>query len=294
MKAWLIINEFLHSNKFTEINQWLLDAAKTKGIEMELKTNAEVLTVLSKAAVEKISLDFILFWDKDVRLANYLERIGYLVVNSSRAIAACDDKAQTHIMLQTNGIPMPKTVLAPMTYDNIGYTNFCFLDLVEREIAYPIIVKECFGSFGMQVYKADNRQQLEGIVKEIGSKPMLFQEFIAESAGKDIRIHVVGDKAVTSMARYSRTGDFRANITNGGSMMQYEPTMEEKQLAIRSASILGLDFAGVDILIGADGKPMVCEVNSNAHFRNIYDCTGVNVAEAMMDHMRNDRINRSF
>ena len=285
MKAWLVTNEFLHSNKFTEINQWLVEAAKKQEIELEIKTNAEILAVLGSGYRQKEALDFILFWDKDVRLAKHLEGRGYLVMNSSQAIAACDDKSMTHILLQSQGIPMPKTVIAPMTYGNIGYTNYNFLTVVERELGYPMIVKECFGSFGAQVYKAENQEQLKFLVQQIGNKPMLFQEYIASSEGRDIRIHVVGGQVITAMYRYSVTGDFRANITNGGHMKPYEPTEEEKNLAIQSAKALGLDFAGVDLLFGEDGKALVCEVNSNAHFRNIYDCTGVNVADHMMEYM---------
>ena len=56
--------------------------------------------------------------------------------------------------------------------------------------------------------------------------------------------------------------DFRANVSNGGRMEVYEPTDEEKKLAIRCASLVGADFAGVDLLFGEDGSPIVCEINS--------------------------------
>ena len=292
LRAWLIVNEFLHSNKFTEINEWLVKAAGEREILLEIKTNAEVLAVLGGAYQKRESLDFILFWDKDVRLAKYLESLGYYVVNSAESIAACDDKSMTHLLLQSKGIPMPKTVIAPFTFANIGYVNYEFLDQVEEEISYPMIVKECFGSFGMQVYLVNDRQELMEIESKIGAVPHLYQEFITSSAGKDIRLHVVGSQVVTSMYRYSVNGDFRANITNGGHMKPYEPSAEEIHLAVESAKALGLTFAGVDLLFGEDGKPLVCEVNSNAHFKNIYDCTGVNVADAIMDEILNELRNR--
>ena len=125
MKGWLIVNEFLNWNKFNEIHTWLLDAAKRHGISMELKTNAQVLIVLSEAKALP-DLDFILFWDKDVRLAQYLEQFGYQVFNSSEAIRICDDKSLTHLTLMKAGIPMPETIIAPFTYENIGYTNVEF------------------------------------------------------------------------------------------------------------------------------------------------------------------------
>lgn len=285
MKAWLITNEFLHTNKFTEINSWLVESAKRHGIEMDVKTNAEVLAVLGSGYRQKEPLDFILFWDKDVRLAKYLERQGYHVINSADSIAACDDKWMTHLILQNNLISMPKTVLGPMTFSNIGYTNFDFLKKVEEELSYPMIVKECFGSFGMQVYKVNHREEMLLVMEQVGANPIIFQEFIESSAGKDIRIHVVGDKVVTAMYRYSDNGDFRANVTNGGKMKPYEPTEQEKHLAIQCTKLLGLTFAGVDLLFGANGEPLVCEVNSNAHFKNIYDCTGVNVADDIMEEL---------
>jgi len=291
MMAWLITNGFLHTHKFSEINVWLVEAAKKAGIELIIKTNGEVLVHLDSdntmeyKEVDTEKPDFVLFWDKDVRLAEYLELKGLPVFNSSRSIAVCDDKSLTHLYLQQSGIKMPKTILAPMTFSNIGYTNMEFLEQVIEELSFPMVVKECFGSFGQQVYMVHNKNELEEKVKEVQPKSMLFQEFIETSKGKDIRLQVVGEQVVASMYRYSDTDDFRANITNGGKMRPYEPTKEQIDLAVRCCKILGLDFAGVDILFGDKNEPIVCEVNSNAHFKNIYDCTGVNVADYIMEHI---------
>lgn len=290
MNGWLITNAFLHSNKFNEINLWLMEAAKKQGIELIHKTNDEVLVSLDKEfgkmkKVQNNKPDFVLFWDKDVRLAHYLELLGFNVFNNSKAIALCDDKSLTHLTLQHEGILMPRTIIAPMTYANIGYTNLDFLKTVENTLGYPLIVKECFGSFGMQVYLVKNSVELKDRVNEIGIKPMIFQEYIEHSSGKDIRLQVVGNHVVATMYRYSDNGDFRANISSGGKMKAYEPTKEQVDLAISCCKIMGLDFAGVDILFGENDKPMVCEVNSNAHFKNIFDCTGVNVADNIMEYI---------
>lgn len=291
MKGWLITNAFLHTHKFTEIHLWLTEAAKKLGVDLIVKTNAEILVQLdsnftnAKYSKSNEKPDFVLFWDKDIRLAQYLEMKGYSVFNSSRGIAVCDDKSLTHLYLQQAGIKMPKTILAPMTFSNIGYNNLDFLELVEKQLTYPIIIKECFGSFGQQVYLADNKAELKDKVLAIGAKPMLFQEFIQSSKGRDLRLQVVGNQVVAAMYRYADNGDFRANITNGGKMKPYEPTQKQMDLAVECCKILGLDFAGVDILFGKNQEPVVCEVNSNAHFKNIYDCTGINVAESILEYI---------
>lgn len=299
MTGWLVVNEFLQSNKFNEIHVWLMEAAVKQKIDMIMKTNAQLLVDLPAAkqpGMKQTDMvrwnqtnepDFILFWDKDVRLATYLEQLGYPVFNSSQAIATCDDKSLTHLTLMKAGIPMPRTILAPKTFDNIGYTNMDFLMEVAERLGFPMVVKECFGSFGQQVYLAHNLKELIVLLGKTGTKPVLFQEYITSSTGRDIRLQVVGDRVIASMYRYSENGDFRANLTIGGKMKPYEPTVEQCRLAIRCCEILGLDYAGVDILFGEEDQPIVCEVNSNAHFKNIFDCTGVNAADAILTHIRN-------
>jgi len=289
MTGWLVVNEFLHSDKFNEIHNWLLEAAARQGIKLKMKTNAKLLVELpfkKELAGAKPDVDFVLFWDKDVRLAGYLELMGCKVFNSSKAIYACDDKSVTHLLLAAAGIPMPRTIVAPMTFSNIGYTNTDFLEEVAERLGFPMVVKECFGSFGQQVYLVKGMQELTDRVYQIGAKPMLFQEYIKTSHGRDIRLQVVGSRVIAAMYRYSDSGDFRANLTIGGKMKPYQPTERQVDLALRCCEVLGLDFAGVDILFGMDDEPLVCEINSNAHFKNIYDCTGVNAADAIISHIK--------
>ena len=50
--------------------------------------------------------------------------------------------------------------------------------------------------------------------------------------------------------------------------------------------MLGLDFAGVDILFGEDGEPIVCEVNSNPQFASTLEATGVNLGEYIAKYIK--------
>lgn len=289
MRGWLIVNEFLQSKKFDEIHSWLLQAAKRQDIDLVLKTNASLMIELPAGADDAAGMekpDFILFWDKDVKLAWHLEELGFPVFNRSRAIEICDNKAITHLTLMHAGIRMPRTIIAPMTFDNIGYTNLEFVRTAAGRLGFPMVIKECFGSFGQQVYLVRNYNELADIISKTGSRPILFQEYIAASAGRDIRLQVVGNRVIASIIRHSVNGDFRANLTLGGRMEQYRPTEEQCRLALECCRIIGLDFAGVDILFGENDEPIVCEVNSNAHFKNIYDCTGVNAADAIIEHIK--------
>lgn len=273
-KGFLVVNAFLHSDKFTEIYDWLKAASERKGVRLDVYNNGEAIPD---------GYDFCLFWDKDIPLARSLERKGIRLFNPSEAIRMCDDKYATYEALIDTGIAMPYTEAVPMTYENIGYTNFDFIENKMSSFAYPVVIKECHGSFGAQVYLADNRDEACEILKSIGGKPAIMQEYIKECKGTDIRINMVGKKAVCAMERYN-DNDFRANITNGGSMRKHTVTDAELELSVKVMEALGLDFAGVDILL-SDRGPLLCEVNSNAHFKNIFDCTGVNVADHIMDYI---------
>ena len=285
MNGLLIVNAFLKNGKFGALYDLLADAARRLEIGLSVKTNAEIVSALYRGAFRPETYDFCLFWDKDVQLAAQLERLGLRLFNSSDAIAACDDKALTYLRLKPCGLPMPETVIAPKTFSNVGYTDLTFAREIGAAMGYPLIVKECFGSFGMQVYWCRDEAALTERVRSLGGAPFLFQKPVMESLGRDVRVNVVGDRAVAAMLRHSESGDFRSNLTIGGSMEPHALTRAEEALAVRAVQALGLDFAGVDLLFGRDG-PLLCEVNSNAHFATTLQCTGVNMAEEILRHIR--------
>lgn len=281
MTGWLIVNGFLHSEKFDELTELFAEAAKEKEITLLIKSNVELLIDTKFKGMEKP--DFVLFWDKDILLAKSLEAQGLRLYNSSHAIAVCDDKRDTHIALQKAGIPAPRTIIAPMTYDGIGFCSLSFLSKIEQRLSFPLVVKEAFGSFGEQVYLVENHTELLSLVSKCGTTKLLFQEYISYSRGRDLRLQVVGEQVVAAILRHSDS-DFRANITAGGKMESYVPSREEKELALQAARAVGADFAGVDLLFGSQG-PLVCEVNSNAHFKNLLTCTGKNTAEEILRYI---------
>ncbi len=280
MNGWLVVNNFLAGEKFLEIYDFLVSSAKKYGVCIKIIKTGELNILLG----EKISLpDFVLFWDKDVLMAKCLEDMGARVFNSSTAIDMCDNKALTYIALSKSNIKIPKTILSPKTFDNIGYNNLDFLKNASDLLGFPYIIKEAYGSFGQQVYMINSISEAEKLVTGFGARPFVMQEFIKSSVGRDVRVNVVGGKVICSMLRYSENGDFRSNISNGGKMANYEADENQKAIAISAAEALKLDFAGVDVLFGEDGKPIICEVNSNPHFKSTLECTGINMADSIIE-----------
>ena len=83
----------------------------------------------------------------------------------------CDDKALTYLALKRANIAMPKTILVPKTFPNVGYPDTQFLDEAVRMLGLPIVLKECFGSFGKQVYLFNDVESLRQKVVSLALDP---------------------------------------------------------------------------------------------------------------------------
>ena len=310
-QGWLIVNEYLDTEKFLEIRKLFLSGAEKKNVKLTVYTNADFAVDLSGAVVKSRAFDegepeFIIFYDKDIALASALEKMGYRLYNSADAIDVCDSKVKTATRISEYNlnckddeakILMPKTYKVPFTYENIGIKDsysFDFLEYVEKDLceagegalsgAYPMVIKESNSSFGMGVHLAGSREEAVKLICEYGNKECIIQEYLSYSSGRDYRLQMVSDKCVCAMMR-SNENDFRANITNGGKMSEYKPTDEDLSLARNVMKCLKLDFAGIDIMHDKSGRAVFLEANSNAHFKNIYDLTGINAAEKMIEYI---------
>ena len=281
MQGWLIVNSFMNSDKFVNLYEMLSLAFKNKGVDLQIKRATDISLRVGESLVNKP--DFAIFWDKDIYLAERLENNGVRLFNSKRAVMLCDNKILMYQALAEAGIKIPKTYIAPKTFEGLGYNNDLFLKQVAQEIDYPMVIKEAYGSFGEQVYLANNEKEAKDIIASIGYKDFLLQEYIASSKGRDIRINIVGDNAIVSMLRENKD-DFRSNISSGGTGKEYRPEQSYIDLAIKASKALGLDFAGVDVMFGEDG-PIICEINSNPQFASTLKFTGVNLADFIADYI---------
>lgn len=253
------------------------------GVFTEVVTNDSFLAYIDNGEVKSnIKVDFALYFDKDKYVAEMLEKCGIRVFNSARATAICDDKMLTHLTLANCGIPMPTTMSGALCYNSNGKMSGQYLQKVADVLGLPVVVKECYGSYGEQVYLARTLDELRVIVERIKMKPYIFQRFVKESAGRDMRVIVIGGKVVCAMLRQSQT-DFRSNAHLGGSATACDVPDDIACLCERVAKIIGLDYCGIDVLL-AD-TPLICEVNSNAMFNAMEQATNINVARKYSEHI---------
>lgn len=282
--CWVIYNGSLVSDKFADQARLTADAAERAGVSARMMKNYEAMMDLS---AEPDLPDFAVLLDKDILLGYFLKSRGVPVYNDPSIIDLCDNKAKQYIELASHGLPMPRTIVAPKVYPNFSILESGYFERVIDTLKLPMIIKEGHGSFGMKVYLIETEEQFYEKVESLRGIDFVFQEFIASSRGRDIRVNIVGGEIVAAMYRHSET-DFRANITNGGTASPIELTEAQRTLALKAAEAVGAVFAGVDLLFDEQEQPLVCEVNAAAHIRNILNVTGINVADAMIEFILED------
>jgi ribosomal protein S6--L-glutamate ligase len=206
------------------------------------------------------------------------EMMGVYPVNESIAISRSRDKLRSLQLLARKGIGLPVSASAHSTKDIGG--------LINTVGEAPLVVKLIEGTQGIGVVLCETNKAAESVIEAFrGLKAhILVQEFIKEAGGADIRCFVIGEKVVASMIRQAEEGEFRSNLHRGGTAKLIKITPEERSTAVRSARIMGLNVAGVDILRSNHG-PVVMEVNSSPGLEGIEHATGRDVAGMIIDYI---------
>lgn len=288
MKGLIFLNPFLVPEQSVHQAERLVQEFNKLGVEIEVISDgfSHVSLTSGGANIDLIKPDFAVYLDKDKYFSQILEKTGFRLFNRHASVRVCDDKAETYIALCNKGVRIPKTVFGGLCYSRNLKIKKEWAERIANELSFPIIVKESFGSMGKGVYKADNLQELIAVMESVKLKPHLFQEYIPHKVGVDVRVIVIGGKAIAAMERRNEN-DFRSNVAQGGSGVKIDLPENFKLVAEKCAQVLGLDYCGVDLLYGENNHPVLCEVNSNAFFDGIEQATGVNVAKTYAEYIIN-------
>lgn len=198
-------------------------------------------------------------------------------LNNERAFLQARDKWLSLQILVQAGIAVPNTVLAGGEYQ---------ANEAVAQIRSPTILKTLSGSQGIGVILADKVQSAVSILETLkqADVPVLLQDFIEEAKGSDLRCFVVGNRVVASMRRIGQNGEFRANFHRGGTAEKIQLNEQEKTIAIKAAQALGLDVAGVDLILSEQG-PLVLEVNAAPGLEMIEKTSGIDIAVQMIAYL---------
>jgi ribosomal protein S6--L-glutamate ligase len=286
------ILSFSNPNKISEVTQENLDLLETAahnqghkikiifarhcqmqfdkklGILVEGKSPKDINVLLVRANYLNDNLDFKSSIIKQFQLAKVP------LINTGEAVMSAKNKLKTMQVLSKIKIPIPKTCIV----SNTKYID----EVVENIGSFPVILKTVSGSHGQGVSiiesKRGLRSVIEMVLKNDHSDPLLIQEYVKESKGKDIRVFILGHRIIGAMERIAtKRGEFRSNFHLGGKVRVASMSKREKAVAFASVKALGLDMAGVDLLRTKDG-PKVLEVNANPGLEGITIATERDIA----------------
>ena len=204
-------------------------------------------------------------------------------VVKSEPLLRSRDKRTCMQYLVAHGIKVPDSVIASEPGE--------LESAIERVGPPPVIIKLLNSTQGIGVIKADTVKSAESIIEGFLrlKQKVILQRFIKESNGTDLRIFIVDDQIVACMERVAAEGEFRSNLHRGAVARKVTLTLEEREVAIRSASTMKLKVAGVDLLRSAKG-PLVLEVNASPGLEGIEGITGIDVADKIIQFVeRNAR-----
>lgn len=285
MIIWIIVNKAGEEN--SPANQRYIDEAEKLGWECRKIGADDIDIIVNREGKKSIILEGEKTILPDVviprtgagssyfvlAILRQFEKLGVMVINTADSVMLAKDKLQSFQALATESLPIPKTMLAKFPIPP---------EVIEREFGFPFVMKKISGSQGRGVILIKDHQQLEDVLGMIDSgnkdeNQLIFQQFIKASTGVDLRVIVVGGRAIGAMKRTGKVGSFKANFSAGGTVENYQLTQEIEWLAVEAANSLGLGLAGVDLLFDEDGQFQICEVNSNPGIDGFESATGINV-----------------
>lgn len=280
MKLWII---YTIKNKQYNYPKLMLKSATNNGIEAELyyaenfnyeiENNKVQLYYNNKKITKLPSHALARGFEPNIRL--FLESNGVKFVNSYDGITTTRDKLKTHFVAKQQKIEQPHTLFGI----NLTYTQ------IASKLGKSFIMKDRFGQKGNNVYLIKSASQFNQVLKDTPNVQYIYQEYIKNSKGQDIRICVAGDKVVGVLKRQATNDDFRSNISLGAQATLYTKIPNKIiEQSIKIAQVLNLHFCSVDYLIDGN-KYLFCEANSNIGFGGFYE-NGIDIRDIVMKYIK--------
>ena len=238
---------------------------KFKNIFENLEPKAALVRGFGAAVTQKI------FFRLDILRA--IEECGVKLINSRESLEIASDKFLTSVFLDNSKIPTPKTIICEDPIKALeGF----------EELGGDCVIKPLYGSKGVGITRLNDRGFAENVIYSLSklNKVFYLQEFI-EHNNRDIRILVLGDKAIAGMYRIS--DNWKTNINFGAKPEPIQITDELEKLAVKAARITRTEIAGVDIVESKDGL-LILEVNSIPGFTALQKVSKLNIAGEIVNY----------
>ncbi|HEX6762125.1 MAG TPA: hypothetical protein VF094_04930 [Gaiellaceae bacterium] len=258
----------------------LVQGLRRLGLDAELRSAKGVMQTARRGDVVIARPDVLPTLDgvePGLLAALLLDRRGVRVVNDAEALLVTHDKLRSAEILKAAGLPHPETCHMPA-------------DALSPPRPAPCVVKPRFGSWGRDVFRCDTDDQLARCLDDIRGRSWfkrhgaLVQELLPVP-GRDLRVVVAGGRVVGAAERRAAEGEWRTNLSLGGTLARPCLSEDAAELARTAAAVTGADLVGVDLLPLGGGRYAVLELNGAVEFDERYALAGrdvfADIAEAL-------------
>ncbi len=199
---------------------------------------------------------------------------GAVVVNSATSISVSRNPVRCLYRLADAGLPIPATVLSRDLRE--------LQTMVDKLGGVPVLLKLMAGSERRGVMLCESRQSLEAALEAVLGlgHNIVMQEYVRE-AQRDVRVFVVGGKALAAVSRRPRAGRLTRTLFRAAELEQCQLTDTLRHAAEKAARLLQLDVCAVDMLeLKNEARPF--ELNASPALPDMERATGVNLARAIV------------
>ena len=259
----------------------LVEEALKRGVDLRIIGIADVV-VREEGVYHKAEClapcDFVINRYKYGHIKDEIGALARRTYNDAAAFSIYINKYLQVKHLKSEGFLMPKYMLG---------TGFNDYQAIIDKLGEPFVAKGLESSQGAEVFLIENVCDFQALKEKYApEKEYLFEEYVSESYGRDIRFYSVRGEVIACMTREAVKG-FKANVALGAGVREYPIDDDIRQAAKDIYEQTGLDFLGIDLLFGKD-KPYFCEINVMPGIEGMERATGVNVAGAIMDTIIGD------
>lgn len=211
-------------------------------------------------------------------LTSHFEALKIPLVNGIQSIILASNQFSTLQHLAASGVAVPDSFFISSL--DAAQTA------VNRLGGYPAIAKKINGRQGEGVFLLECENDAKKVAEAIleNGAGMLVQRFVPVKGRRDIRVLVIGEKCAGAMALVPPGDEFRANYHLNSSAVTVTLSREMKQIAVKAAKAVGLDIAGVDMMVDQNGNIMVVEVNYSPGFKGLEKTTRLDIADRIINH----------
>ena len=219
--------------------------------------------------------------DSCLILLHHLNLMGIPLVNDLDAILLARNQFLTLMALTESKVPVPETVFVNSAEG--------LKEALDKLGGYPVVVKQVSSRQGKGVHLLNNHQDKQQICRHNldQRKGLLVQRFIPPKGRQDIRVFVIGGKTAGAMELVPEEEDFRANFHLSGKSQSKDLPPDIEEIALKAAETVGLEIAGVDIIVDQKDHISVIETNYSPGFRGLEAATGLDIADRIVDFVVN-------